>query len=162
MIKISQVVVVDENNAIGKNNQLLCHLPADLKHFKSLTMGAPVIMGRKTFDSMGKPLVNRRNIVITRQDIKIEGCEVVHSIEEAMVLCKGEEKVSIIGGADIFRQSLHLTDIIYLTRIHHQFDADTYFPPINVEEWKEVSRAYHEADEKNIFPYSFITLKRKT
>jgi dihydrofolate reductase len=158
---ISSVVVADENNAIGKDNQLLCHLPADLRYFKKLTVGFPVIMGRKTFESMGKPLVNRRNIVVTHQDIKIEGCEVAHSIEEAIELCKGEEKVSIIGGATIYQQSLHLTDTIYLTRIHHQFEADTYFPGLE-EEWQEVFREDHEADEKNAFAYSFITLKKKS
>ena len=162
MPQISQVVVVDENNGIGKNNALLCHLPADLKHFKKLTVGYPVIMGRKTYDSMGKPLPNRRNIIITGQNIEIAGCEVVHSIEEALELCKGEEKISIVGGATIYEQSLALTDTIHLTRIHHTFDADTFFPEIKNNEWEEVSRERHEPDEKNGFPYSFITLRKKS
>ena len=158
---ISSVVVADENNGIGRHNKLLCHLPADLKHFKKLTTGYPVIMGRKTFESMGKPLVNRRNIVITHQNIQIDGCEVVNSIEDAIDLCQGEEKLSIIGGATIYQQSLHLTDTIHLTRIHHQFEADTFFPEIKEDEWIEVSREDHSADEKNPFDYSFITLKKK-
>lgn len=162
MPEISQVVVADENNGIGRNNQLLCHLPADLKHFKTLTIGHPVIMGRKTFDSMGKPLPNRRNIVITRKQIEIPGCEVVHSIEEAIALCKEEEKASIIGGSTIYEQSLHLTDTIQLTRIHHTFQADTFFPEINHDNWVEVSKEHHEPDQKNIYAYTFITLKRKT
>ena len=162
MPEISQVVVADENNGIGKNNQLLCHLPADLKHFKKLTVGYPVIMGRKTFESMGRPLPNRRNIVVTHQDIEIPGCEVVHSIEDAIALCKQEERISIVGGATIYEQSLHLTDIIHLTRIHHAFEADTFFPELEKDEWIPVSEEHHEPDEKNPFPYTFITLKKKT
>lgn len=160
-LQISQVVAADENNAIGYNNQLLCHLPADLKHFKNLTIGFPVIMGRKTFESMGKPLVNRRNIVVTHQDIEFPGCETAHSIDEALEMCAGEERVSIIGGAAVYRASLHLADTIYLTRIHHQFKADTFFPELQPEEWEEFSKEHHEADEKNPFPYTFITFKKK-
>ena len=160
MPKIYQVVIADENNGIGKDNHLLCHLPADLKHFKSLTIGHPVIMGRKTFDSMGKPLPNRRNIVVSRRPIEIPGCEIAHSIEDAIALCSDDERISIIGGATIYEQSMHLTDIIYLTRIHHSFEADTYFPAMRNDEWIEVAREHHEPDEKNIYPYTFITYKR--
>lgn len=161
MMQISQVVAADENNAIGYKNRLLCHLPADLKHFKNLTVGFPVIMGRKTFESMGKPLVNRRNIVVSHQDIEFPGCETAHSIEEAVSMCAGEERISIIGGAAIYKASLNLTDTIYLTRIHHTFEADTFFPELKQDEWEKVSTDYHEADEKNPFPYSFITFKKK-
>lgn len=161
IMKISLVVIADENNGIGKNNQLLAHLPADLKHFKQLTIGHPVIMGRKTFDSMGKPLPQRRNIVVSTQTIEIEGCEVVHSIAEGIEKCKGEEKVAIIGGATIFEQSMLLADTIYLTRLHHSFEADTYFPAINSEIWEEAEKAHYEPDEKNAFPYTFITYKRR-
>jgi len=160
-MRINLVVIADEKNGIGKNNQLLAHLPADLKHFKELTVGHPVIMGRKTFESMGKPLPQRRNIVVTTQDIKIEGCEIAHSIKEAVDKCKGVERLSIIGGANIFEQSMHLADTIYLTRLHHTFDADTYFPAINPEIWKETEKVHHEPDEKNIFPYTFITYNRR-
>ncbi len=158
---ISMVVIVDEKNGIGKNNQLLCHMPADLKHFKQLTIGHPVIMGRKTFESVGKPLVQRRNIIVTTKNIEIEGCEIAHSIDEAIDLCHGEEKVAIIGGASIFEQSMNLVDTLYLTRLHHTFDADTFFPQIDKETWEEVETEHHPADEKNSFAYTFITYRKR-
>ncbi len=158
---ISIVVAISENNAIGKNNQLLWYLPADLKHFKNITTGHTVIMGRKTYDSVGKPLPNRRNIIITRQDITITGCEVVESIEDALALSADEKEVFIVGGAEIYRQSIHLTDRIYLTIVHQKFDADSFFPEINDDEWVETEREDHQPDEKNKLPYSFITLDRR-
>ena len=157
---LSQIAAMSDNHVIGKNNQLLWHMPNDLKHFKNTTSGHTVIMGRKTFDSVGKPLPKRRNIIITRQPITIEGCEVVNSIEAALALCKNEDEVFIVGGAEIYRQSLHLSDRIYLTIIHHFFDGDSFFPEISPNEWKEVSRENHPADEKNAFPYSFVTYER--
>lgn len=157
---ITSVVAIASNYAIGKNNQLLWHLPKDLKHFKDITAGGTVIMGRKTFDSVGKPLPKRRNIVITRKPIKIEGCEVVDSIEAAIALCKNEQEVFIVGGAEIYRQAMHLTNRIYLTIVHHSFDADTFFPEIDYREWKETAREDHQTDEKHQFNYSFITLER--
>jgi dihydrofolate reductase len=157
---VSIVVAIAQNNAIGKNNKLLWHLPKDLKHFKEITTGHTIIMGRKTFDSVGKPLPNRRNIVITRQSITIEGCEVVNSLEAALALCAGEAEVFIGGGAEIYRQAMQLTDRIYLTIVHKEFEGDTYFPEIKANEWKEVSREDHEPDEKNLLPYSFITFER--
>ncbi|HEY4195241.1 MAG TPA: dihydrofolate reductase [Mucilaginibacter sp.] len=158
---VTIVVAIAENNAIGKNNQLLWYLPADLKHFKNITAGHTVIMGRKTYDSVGKPLPNRRNIIITRQDITIEGCEVVKSIEDALALCAGDEEVFIIGGAEIYKQSIHLTNRIYLTIVHQKFDADSFFPEINYDEWLQTGREDHQPDEKNKLPYSFITLERR-
>jgi dihydrofolate reductase len=157
---VSIIVAIGENNAIGKNNQLLWHMPNDLKHFKEVTSGRTIIMGRKTFDSVGKPLPRRRNIVVTRQDITIPGCEVVKSVEDGLALCKDDDEVFIGGGAEIYKQALHLTDRIYLTIIHKSFDADTFFPEINKEEWKEISREDFPPDEKNPLPYSFITLER--
>lgn len=157
---VTIVVAIAENYAIGKNNQLLWHMPADLKHFKQITSGHTVIMGRKTFDSVGKPLPNRRNIIITRQDITIPGCEVVKSVGEALELCANEEEVFIVGGAEIYELSMSQTDRIYLTIIHHSFDADSFFPEIDYLEWKEVSREDHPADEKHKYAYSFITLER--
>ncbi|RYY34947.1 MAG: dihydrofolate reductase [Sphingobacteriaceae bacterium] len=157
---ISIIVAIAQNYAIGKNNQLLWHMPHDLKHFKETTSGQTVIMGRKTFDSVGKPLPRRRNIVITRQEIAIEGCEVVQSINDAIDLCKDEEEVFIVGGAEIYRQSMDITNRIYLTIIHHDFEADTFFPEIDYAEWKETAREDYKADEKNPYPYSFITLER--
>ena len=157
---VTIVVAIAENYAIGKNNQLLWHMPADLKHFKRITSGHTVIMGRKTYDSVGKPLPNRRNIIITRQDITIPGCEVVKSVEEALKLCSNEEEVFIVGGAEIYKLAMSKTDRIYLTIIHHSFDADSFFPEINYTAWKEVSREDHPADEKHKYAYSFITLER--
>jgi dihydrofolate reductase len=159
---ISIVVAIAENNAIGKDNQLLWHLPADLKFFKNTTSGKSIIMGRKTYESIGRPLPNRRNIVIsTQKGLMIEGCEVVHSIEEAIEKCKGEGEICIIGGGNIYKQAFHLCNKIYLTLVHHSFDADTFFPELNPSEWKEVWREDHQADEKNKFNYSFIELVRK-
>ena len=157
---VAIIVAIGENNAIGKNNQLLWHMPNDLKHFKDVTSGRTIIMGRKTFDSVGKPLPRRRNIVVTRQDITIPGCEVVKSIEDGLALCKGEDEVFIGGGAEIYQLAMHLTDRMYLTIIHQNFDADTFFPEIDYKQWKETAREDYQPDEKNPYPYSFITLER--
>jgi dihydrofolate reductase len=157
---VSIVVAISENHAIGKDNKLLWYLPRDLKHFKEITSGHTVIMGRKTYDSVGKPLPNRRNIIITRQQIEIPGCEVVNSVEHALDLCKDLAEVFIVGGAEIYKQAMHLTDRIYLTIVHANFDADTYFPEIKAGIWKETERQDHEADEKNALPFSFITFER--
>ncbi len=157
---ISIVVAIAANNAIGKDNQLLWRLPNDLKHFKEITSGHTIIMGRKTYDSVGKPLPNRRNIIITRQNITIEGCEVVNSLDAALALCADEPEVFIVGGAEIYKQAMHVTDRINLTIVHQNFDGDTYFPEIKKDEWKETDREDHQIDEKHQFPYSFITLER--
>ncbi len=155
------VVAIATNNAIGKNNQLLWHLPSDLKHFKEITSGHTVIMGRKTYESVGRPLPKRRNIVVTRQAIEIAGCEVVGSLQEAIKMGKSNGDLYIIGGAEIYQQALPLTNFIYLTIVHQAFEADTFFPEIKPEEWLEVSREDHQPDDKNPLPYSFITLKRR-
>lgn len=161
MNQISIVVAISENNAIGKDNQLLWHLPADLKHFKNITTGHTIIMGRKTYDSIGKPLPNRRNIIITRQkDLNLEGVEVVNSLEEALSLSKDEEEVFIIGGAEIYKQSVAVSHRIYLTRVHQEFEADAFFPELDNESWKEVEKVDHLPDEKNKFAYTFSTLER--
>ena len=159
-MNISIVVAISENHVIGKDNKLLWHLPNDLKHFKEITTGHTIIMGRKTYESVGKPLPNRRNIIITRQAITIPGCEVVNSIEAALVLCADENEVFIVGGAEIHKQAIKLTDRIYLTVVHKEFEGDSFFPKINKDEWKEVSHEDHESDHKNPLPYSFITLER--
>ena len=160
---LSIAVATGENKEIGKNNQLLWHMPADLKFFKQTTSGHTVIMGRKTFDSVGKPLPNRRNIVITRDtDLRIAGTEVVNSLDEALSITQNEEKpVFIIGGAEIYRQALPKTDLLYLTTIHNQFDADTFFPEFDRNEWEVLSSEPHQADEKNKYDYTFEVLKRK-
>ncbi|WP_158795935.1 dihydrofolate reductase [Pedobacter sp. L105] len=159
---VSSIVATAENNGIGKDNQLLWRLPADLKHFKDITTGHTVIMGRKTFDSVGKPLPNRRNIVVTRKSgLEISGAEVVNTIEAALALCDDNEEVFIVGGAEIYKMAMPLTDKIYLTVVHGTFDADTFFPPIDPEIWKETDVVNHEPDEKNAYAYTFSTLLRK-
>ncbi|PWK78145.1 dihydrofolate reductase [Mucilaginibacter oryzae] len=158
---LSIIVAIAKNHAIGKDNKLLWYLPNDLKHFKDTTSGHTVIMGRKTFDSVGKPLPRRRNIVITRQAISIEGCEVVDSLKAAIALCKAEDEVFVVGGAEIYRQAIPLTDRIYLTIIDQNFEGDTFFPELNQDDWQETKREEFEPDEKNRYKYSFITLDRR-
>lgn len=159
---LSIVVAIAENNAIGKDNQLLWHLPADLKHFKQITTGHTIIMGRKTYDSIGRPLPNRRNIVITRsQGLEIPGIEVVNHLDEAVGLCSNEAEVFIIGGAEIYKLALARTNRIYLTRVHKSYDADAFFPEIDTNTWEETAVERHEPDEKNSLAYTFSTLLRK-
>jgi dihydrofolate reductase len=159
---VSIVVAIAENNAIGKNNQLLWHLPADLKHFKQITTGHTIIMGRKTFDSIGRPLPNRRNIVVTRTaGLQIPGAEVTNTIAAALELCAAEDEVFIIGGAEIYKSALTLTDRIYLTRVHASYDADAFFPEIDFGTWKETNIEKQLPDEKNHVAYTFSTLLRK-
>ncbi|KEQ28861.1 dihydrofolate reductase [Pedobacter antarcticus] len=156
------VVAMATNRAIGKDNKLLWHLPADLKHFKSLTSGHTVIMGRKTYDSIGKPLPNRRNIVISRQqDLEIPGIEVVSCLEDATALCNSEEEVFIIGGAQIYTAALAVTGKLEITIVEGDFEADTFFPETDPAQWKEVSRTAFPADEKNQLNYTFLTLIRR-
>jgi len=158
---ISIVVAIATNNAIGKDNQLLWHLPADLKHFKEITSGHPIIMGRKTYDSIGRPLPNRRNIVITRQkDLHIPNVEVVNDLAAAIALCKDEKEVFVIGGAEIYRHALPYTQKIYLTTVHQNYEADTFFPELPDSEWKTTAQENHAADEKNSVAYTFSTLER--
>lgn len=160
---ISIIVAAAENNAIGKDNQLLWHLPNDLKFFKRMTSGHTVIMGRKTFESFGKPLPNRRNIVITRQPgYKLDGAEVVHSLDEALGLAGKEvEELFIAGGAQIYKEALPITDKFYLTRVHESFEADAFFPEFDENDWQLVSREDFEADEKHAYGYSFLIYIRK-
>jgi|SRR5690606_3100178 len=159
---ISIVVATDLNNAIGFNNQLLWHMPADLQFFKRTTTGHTIIMGRKTFESVGRPLPNRRNIIITRKkDYLASGIEITHSINDALNLCKDEDEVFIIGGAEIYQQSLAYCDRIYLTLVYGEFEADTYFPPISEDLWQLTSESYHKADDKNAFDYNFMIYEKK-
>lgn len=161
MNQISIVVAISENNAIGKDNQLLWHLPADLKHFKEITTGHPIIMGRKTYDSIGRPLPNRRNIVITRTtNLSIANVEVVNNLEDAIALCANDNEAFVIGGAEIYKHALALINRIYLTTIHQRYEADAFFPALNMNEWKEIFKEYHPADEKNSVAYTFSTLER--
>lgn len=158
---IAAIVVTDQNNAIGKNNQLLCHLPADLKFFKATTMGCPVIMGRKTYDSIGRLLPGRRNMIISRtSNLTIDGAECFESVELALASCI-EEKVFILGGGEIFRQTLPKVKELYRTLIQHKFDANAFFPEINPSEFEMTWQECHEKDEKNGYDYCFQKWVRK-
>ena len=159
---ISIIVAIAENFAIGKNNELLFHLPNDLKHFKEITTGKTIIMGRNTLLSLPKwPLSNRRHIVITdKPDDVFQGCEIVFSIDEAIEKVKDETEAFIIGGGMIYRQFFPLAGRLYLTVVHQPFDADIYFPEVIYSEWNEISRE-DLFDEKNGFHYSYINLERK-
>ena len=159
---ISIIVAIAENFAIGKNNDLLFHLPNDLKHFKEITSGHTIIMGRNTLLSLPKwPLPNRRHIVITdKKDDIFPGCETVFSIDEAIEKVKNEEEAFIIGGGMIYRQFFPIAGKLYLTLVHKPFDADVFFPKIEYSDWKEVSCEDFK-DEKNGFKYSYLNLERK-
>ncbi|MEO6168265.1 MAG: dihydrofolate reductase [Chitinophagales bacterium] len=155
---ISLIVAAAENNVIGKEGKLPWHLPADMKYFKQTTSGHTVIMGRGTLESLGKPLPGRTNIVITRQQhYKAPGCTVVSNIKDAVAYANenGTHETFIIGGGDVFSQSMSLADRIYLTRIFHSFEGDTFFPELNTDDWKMVSEERHEPDEKNKYAFSF-------
>jgi len=159
---ISLIAAIGKNNELGKNNTLLWHLPADMKHFRETTSGRSVIMGRKTFESIGKPLPNRKNIVITRdQNYKKEGIEVVHSLEEAIEKTKEEKESFVIGGAEIYKQVFPIADKLYITHIEAEDkEADAFFPEIIPIVFLETSREEHKKDYKNPYDYSFVTYNR--
>ncbi|MEG1617250.1 MAG: dihydrofolate reductase [Bacteroidales bacterium] len=160
---ISIIVAIAAENAIGKDQDLLCYLPADLKHFKELTTGHTIVMGRRTFESLPKgALPNRTNIVLTRRaESTFPGTEVFPSLEKALDFAKQDPEIFIIGGASVYEEALALADRMYLTFIHHTFaGADTFFPTWNENEWREIDREDFKADEKNKFDYSFVTLER--
>jgi len=160
-MKIALIAALDEKNGIGKNNQLLCYLPADLKMFKQLTTGHSIVMGRKTFESLPNgALPNRKNIVFTRnKNYSAENIHTISSIEELNDLCKDEELVFIIGGAEIYRQFIQAADIMHITRIHHIFDADTFFPEFS-KDWRLNKEETHQPDEKNKYSYTFQVYSR--
>ena len=160
MSKISLVVVVDENNGLGYQNRLLCHLPADLKHFKEITWGKPIVMGYKTYQSIGRVLPGRQNIILSRQTRDIPGAHIAHSVHEVLDLSADAPEVMIIGGAEIFKQFLKYTRQIYLTRIHHLFTADTYFPDILDASWQCQSKKFQTHDEKNLYNVTFFRYAR--
>ncbi|MDX9919344.1 MAG: dihydrofolate reductase [Paludibacter sp.] len=164
MSEISIVAAVADNYAIGKGNKLPWHLPADLKHFRELTTGHAVVMGKRTFESLPNgPLPNRRNVVLTSvmSEGVNEGYFEADSLEDAFYLCEKEEKIFIVGGAAVYRQSLEIAESLYITWVHHEFSADIYFPEVDFSKWDEVSRQDMTADEKNPYPYSFVHYKRK-
>jgi len=160
---ISLIVAADEQNGIGKDNQLLCHLSSDLKYFKQTTTGHHIVMGRKTFESVGKPLPNRTNIVVSSSINHIEGCVVKQNLEEAIAFAKANNELElfITGGGSIYEQAFNLADKIYLTRIHHSFNADTFFTHFDKHDWQEIKNEFHAADEKNQYDFSFIVYQRK-
>ena len=156
------IAAVAENKALGKNNDLLWHLPLDFKRFKEITSGHHIIMGRKTFESFPKPLPNRTHVIITRQkDFKHDGCIVVQDIEKAIAVCPKEDDLYIIGGGEIYKQFIHLADQLDITRIHNSFEADVYFPEIDPEIWELTSEIFNPKDEKHLFDYTFQTFGRK-
>jgi len=161
-MRISIIVAMADDSVIGKDNELPWHLPADLQHFKQITMGKPILMGRRTWESIGRPLPGRTSIVITRDaGYSAPGCIVVQSIEAALqAAAKQADEAMIIGGADLYGQMLSRTDTIYLTRVHAGFEGDTVFPQLEESEWREVERVDYEPDLKNPWRYSFIRLER--
>lgn len=156
------IAAAAENNALGKDNQLVWHLPDDFKRFKKLTSGHHIIMGRKTFDSFPKPLPNRTHVVITRQDnYRKEDVLVVNSLERAIELSADDPEAFVIGGGEIYKMSMKLADKIELTRVHGTFEADTFFPEIDENQWKLVSEEFHEKDEKHNYAFTYLTYERK-
>ena len=161
-MEISLVVAVDRGGIIGKDRQMPWHLPADLRHFKAITMGKPMVMGRKTFESIGRPLPGRANIVLTRQnDFHPPGCQIAGSPGEALALAEPADEVMIIGGSSVYEAFICRASLIYMTAVHGRFDGDTRFGCYRKSDWQEVEREDHQADEKNPYPYSFLVLKRQ-
>lgn len=162
-MNVSIIVAISLNRAIGNNNKLLYWLPNDLKRFKALTTGHTIIMGRKTFESLPKgALPNRRNIVLSTQQLQFPGAETYHSLEEAMKHCNSEETVFIIGGESVYKQGMQLANKIYLTQVEDiAKEADAFFPEIDEKEWRETGRETNSVDEKHAFSYTFIDYTRK-
>lgn len=160
MTKISIIAAIDENFGLGNGNKLLCHLPADLKHFKETTYGKPIIMGRNTYISIGKPLPGRQNIVLSQQVKNISGVEVTDSLEAALQLAGAVEEVMIIGGQRVFREALPFASTVYLTLIHHHFVADVFFPPLDTSQWLCLSEQHREIDEKNPYALTFYQYEK--
>lgn len=159
---IIMIAAVAENNALGKNNELVWHLPNDFKRFKALTTNHYIIMGRKTFESFPKPLPNRTHVIITRQkDYNPEGCIVVDSIEKAIAVCPENEDSYVIGGGEIYNLALPYADIIEITKVHHTFEADAFFPKISKTEWLLVEAETNIKDEKHLYDYTYETYIRK-
>lgn len=160
---LSFIVAMDRNRLIGNNNQLPWHLPADLSHFKQTTMGKPIVMGRKTWESIGRPLPGRLNIVLTRTPgLEIDGVEVVHSLQQAQSLLEPSAELMVIGGSTIYQMLLDKVERIYLTQVDAEFEGDCWFPEIDMGQWQEIEMSVHPADEKNRYDCRFITLQRKT
>ena len=152
---------MDENRLIGKDNGLPWKIPADLQFFKKVTMSKPILMGRKTFESIGRPLPGRQNIIITRDtSYKADGCDVAYSLNQAIELVSDVEEIMVIGGANIYQQFLDKADRLYMTKVKSKFDGDAWFPEIDFSQWKLTIEEDHQADEKNECDYSFLTYNR--
>lgn len=157
---ISLIVAIASNGVIGKDNRLPWRLPGDLAYFKRITMGHTIVMGRKTYESIGKPLPGRQNVIVTRnRHFKSEGCIVINSLEEALKLAENDE-VFIIGGAEIYSQAISIVERLYITHVNKEFEGDTYFPQIDSGKWKIISREEGETNEKNPYEYSFLIYER--
>jgi dihydrofolate reductase len=160
-MKLTAVVAASDNNVIGRGNELPWHLPADLAYFKRVTLGKPILMGRRTFEAIGRPLPGRRNLVLSRSNFAAPGTECVQSIDEACGLVAGEPDLMIIGGAALYRLALPRLNYIHLTRVHCQLDdGDAFLPELPSAEWQEVAREHRPADERNVWAMSFIELQR--
>lgn len=162
-MKISLIVAMAENRVIGANNRMPWHLPADLQHFKRITLGKPILMGRKTHESIGKALPGRQNIVLTRdRSYRAEGCTIVHSNETALKATEGEHnELMVIGGAALYRDFLPIAQSVYMTLIHQQFEGDTYFPELDMHTWEEKERSDIKVDLQSGLTFSFIRLEKK-
>jgi dihydrofolate reductase len=159
---LSIICAMDQNRLIGNNNALPWHLPADLAFFKKTTLGKPIVMGRKTYESIGRPLPGRQNIIITRNpDYHADGCETCAGIEEALHLATDQPEVMLIGGASLYQQTLEYAQYLYLTRIHHNFEGDAWFPDFKLQEWHEDWREEHTRDAQNKYDFSFLKYSRK-
>ena len=160
---ISMIAAMDKNRLIGNGPDIPWQLPADRRHFRDMTIGKPVVMGRKTFETLKRPLGKRQNIILTRNTAykAPEGCIVAHSVEEVLNICKDSEELMICGGAPIYEAFLAHADRLYLTQVHATFEGDVYFPAFDMEAWREVKRIDGESDEKNPYSYSFLFLERK-
>jgi len=158
---VSAIVATDERGGIGLGGRLPWHLPNDLKRFKALTMGKPIVMGRRTFDSIGRALPGRQNVVVSRRpDLVIDGCSVVPSFAAALSAAADAPEVCVIGGAEIYRLALPVTRLVHLTKVHATVEADTFFPVLDAAEWEEIAREDHPADERHAYGYSFVMLQR--
>ena len=161
-MRLSLIVAMAKNRAIGVDNHLPWHLPADLKHFRALTMGHPIIMGRKTFDSIGRVLPGRRNIVLTRnRDYRRDGAEIVHSLDEALEKCRDETEAFVIGGAHLYEDAIHRVSRIYVTEVHADAKGDVFFPEIDPSRWQETERLHNPADAQNAYAWDFVIYDRK-
>lgn len=161
MPRITIVVATDERHAIGRDGQLPWRLPEDLRRFRALTLGKPVVMGRKTWDSIGRPLPGRLNVVVTRQrGLELPGAIVVNSLNEALAVAGDAVEVCVIGGAEIYALALPLADTVHLTRVHATVDADTYFPALDPAQWQQVACEERAADERHAHGFAFVELRR--